>query len=294
MNSALDREQPGKVASGVMAVLVHLLFFAFLFFGVNWQRRPPEPVMAELWSSLPPVASKPQPAPKLEVKPPPPAPPKVEPPPPPPKPVPKVEVKPAPEPKPVVKPDISLEKEKQEKARRERDEREKLELKKREEAKAELQKREEREKAEIAKREALEKQKLAALERERAAKEEAARREKVQADAVQALQQRLAQEQAAKELDAFKTAISQKVKRFVVNASCAPLGNPEVVLDLKVLPDGNILGEPTVKKSSGSAACDEAVRRASVLAQPLPMPPPGHPLLASFRNFNFNFYPMRD
>jgi colicin import membrane protein len=287
MNPAIDREQPGKVASGVMAVLVHLVFFSFLFFGVNWQQRPPEPIVADLWSSLPPVPSKPQPAPKLEVKPPPPAPPKVEPPPPP-KPVPKVEVKP--EPKPVAKPDIALEKEKQEKVRREKEEKEKLEIKKREEAKADQKKREEREKAEVARREAL--------ERERAAKEaQIERLQKDQAKAVQEMEQRLAQQHAAaqaKEVDAFRTAIAQKVKRFVVNAPCAALGNPEVILDLKVLPDGNIIGEPTVKKSSGSAACDEAVRRASVLAQPLPMPPAGHPLLASFRNFNFNFRPMGD
>jgi colicin import membrane protein len=294
MNRALDREQPGKIASGVMAVLVHLVFFAFLFLGVSWQRHPPEPVVADLWSTLPPVPTKPQPAPKPEVKPPP-APPKVEPPPPPPKPTPKVEPKPAPEPKPVAKPDIALEKEKLEKARREREEKEKLELRKREEAaKAELKKREEREKAELAKREALEKQKLAALERERAAKEaEIAKLQKQQAEAAE----RLAQQQAAahaREIDKFRTAIAQKVRRFVVNSPCAALGDPEVVLDLKVFPDGNIIGEPVIKKSSGSAACDEAVRRASVLAQPLPMPPAGHPLLASFRNFTFNFYPMRD
>lgn len=291
MNPALDREQPGKLASGVMAVLVHLVFFSFLFFGVNWQRRAPEPIVAELWSSLPPVPSKPQPAPRLEVRPPPPAPPKVEPPPAP-KAVPKVEVKP--EPKPIAKPDISLEKEKQEKARREKEEQERLEFKKREAAKAELKKREEREKAEAAKREALEKQKLAALERERAAKEaEVARLQKDQADAVQ----RLAQQQAAaqaKELDGFIAKISQHVKRYVVNSPCAALGNPEIVLELKVLPDGNVIGEPTIKKSSGSAACDQAVRRAALMAQPIPLPPPGHPLLASFRNFNFNFRPMGD
>jgi len=59
MNPAIDREQPGKIASGVMAVLVHLVFFSFLFFGVNWQHRPPEPIVADLWSSLPSAPSKP-------------------------------------------------------------------------------------------------------------------------------------------------------------------------------------------------------------------------------------------
>jgi len=283
MTPALDREQPGKIASGVLAVLVHLLFFAFLFFGVSWQRRPPEPVVADLWSSLPPVA---KPQPKLEVVPPPPAPPVVKPEPAPPKPQPKVEVKPAPEPKPTVKPDIALEKEKQDKAKREQKEKaEQAEQKKREEA---------REKAEIAKREALEKQKLAALERDRAAKEELrAKLEKEQAESVQKLAQQQAAAQA-KELDAFRTQIQRKVRSRMVSSACAGLGDPEVVVDMRSLPDGNMIGEPSIKKSSGAAACDEAVRRALVLAQPLPLPPPGHPLLAQFRNFTFNFYPMRD
>lgn len=285
MNPTLDREQPGKVAAGVMAVLVHVAFFAFLVLGVSWQQRPPEPVVADLWSSLPPVA---KPPPKLEVVPPPPAPPAVKPEPPPPK----VESKPAPEPKPTAKPDIALEKEKQEKAKREREQTEKAELKKREEAKAEQKKQqEEREKAEIVKREALEKQKLAALERDRAAKEELrAKLEKEQNEAVQ----RLAQQQAAaqnKELDGFKSRIEAKVKRFVAKGPCSAIPDAEILLEMKFFPDGNLIGEPAVRKSSGSAACDEAVRRAVVLAQPLPLPPPGHPLLSQFVNPNLRFKP---
>lgn len=265
------REHPGKIAAGVLAVLVHLLFFAFLFFGVSWQRRPPEPVVADLWSSLPPMA---KPQPKLEVVPPPPAPPVVKSEPAPPKPQPKVEVKPAPEPKPTVKPDIALEKEKQDKAKREQ--------------------KEKAEKAELVKREALEKQKLAALERERAAKEELrAKLEKEQAESVQKLAQQQAAAQA-KELEAFKSQIARKVRSRLVSSACTGLGDPEIVVDIVALPGGQIRGEPSIKKSSGAAACDEAVRRALVLADPLPLPPPGHPLLAQFRNFTFNFYPMRD
>jgi len=275
MNPAFEREQPGKITAGVMAVVVHAVFFAFLFFGVNWQRRPPEPVMAELWSSLPPIA-KPQP-PKLEVVPPPPAPPIIKPEPVPVKPEPKVEVKP--EPKPAAKPDIALEKEKQDKAKRDK---EKADLKKREE---------EREKAEITKREAVEKQKLAALERDRVAREaERAKLEKDQNDAIQKLAQQQAAAQA-KEVDGFKSRIEAKVKRFVAKGPCSAIPDAEILLEMKFFPDGNLLGEPAVRKSSGSAACDEAVRRAVVLAQPLPLPPPGHPLLSQFVNPNLRFKP---
>ena len=291
MNPAVDRDEPGKLASGVLAVAVHVAFLALLVFGAAWQQQPPEVVMVDLWNNLPPVpavkspAPPPPPPPKPEAKPPPPPPPVT-------KPEPKaVPPKPAPEPKAAPKPDIAIEKEKQEKARREREEKEKVELKKREEAQAEQRKREEREKAEAAKREAIEKQKLAALEKERAAKEaERARLEKEQNDAAQRLQQMQAAAQN-KEFDGFRAKVQQKIKRFVVKAPCAALADPEIVLEMKLFPDGNLIGEPVVRKSSGSAACDDAVRRAVVLAQELPLPPPGHPMLSQFMNLNLRFKP---
>ncbi len=99
---ALLYEEPGKIPSAVLAVLVHLLLVALLFFGVHWQSRQPEAVMVELWNSLPaPVAEKVEPVPEVK---------------PAPAPAPKPEVKPEPivekvvEPK---KPDIALEKKKE-------------------------------------------------------------------------------------------------------------------------------------------------------------------------------------
>jgi colicin import membrane protein len=92
-------EEPGKIPSAVLAVLVHLLLAVFLFFGVHWQSHEPEAVTVELWDSLPaPVAEKVEPAPEV-------------------KPEPQPEIKP--EPKAVEKvveppkPDIALEKKKQ-------------------------------------------------------------------------------------------------------------------------------------------------------------------------------------
>ena len=71
---AMVYEEPGKVPSVVLAVVVHLLLATFLFFGVRWQSRQPEAVMVELWNSPPtPVAEKvvaqPEPPPKPEAKP---------------------------------------------------------------------------------------------------------------------------------------------------------------------------------------------------------------------------------
>jgi colicin import membrane protein len=278
MSAGVYREEPERIISGVMAVVVHAIFFGMLVIGVSWQRRAPEVVNVDLWSQLPPLpkAKAPEPPPeppKLEVKPPPPQPP-VE------SPKPKIEAKPAPEPKPAVKPDIALEKEKLEKARREKEERELLEKKKRDE----------QVKAEARKKEDLEKQRLAAIDAERAAKDaERVRLEKEQAEAVQ----RLAQQQAAmlnKEIEGYKARIAEKIKRFVVKDPCAPLGNPEITFEVTLFPDGNTLGEPVIRRSSGSAACDQAVLRAVVRAQPLPLPKERE-LFNEFRNLNLRFKP---
>jgi colicin import membrane protein len=90
--------QNEKAISGALALVMHLLFFALLVFGVTWQKREPTAVVAELWSSLPAP-----PPPKAETMPP--------------KPQPRAEAKPVPkvEPKPAPKADIAL-REKKEKA----------------------------------------------------------------------------------------------------------------------------------------------------------------------------------
>ncbi|MEK7360844.1 MAG: cell envelope integrity protein TolA, partial [Pseudomonadota bacterium] len=70
--SALLYQEPGKVPSIALAVAVHLLLAAFLFFGVRWQSSQPEAVMVELWHSPPAVeqvVAPPAPLPKPEVKP---------------------------------------------------------------------------------------------------------------------------------------------------------------------------------------------------------------------------------
>ena len=93
MSYAIPADEPGGTAPALLSVLVHFALFAVLVFGLHWQSRHPEPVVAELWSELPAIL---------------PAEPKVEP---------KPEVKPQPKPEPKVerkasKPDIAVEREK--------------------------------------------------------------------------------------------------------------------------------------------------------------------------------------
>jgi len=101
VNAALaSYEEPGGAAPAALSVLVHLLLFAFLYFGVQWQTKHPDTVEVELWSQLP--VAEPQPAPPVE-----------------PRPEPQPELKPAPPPPPAQKveaapkkPDIAVEREK--------------------------------------------------------------------------------------------------------------------------------------------------------------------------------------
>jgi colicin import membrane protein len=90
--------EPGQAPAALLAVLVHLLLFAFLLFGLRWSARAPDAVVVELWSQ--PAVSEPvtqaEPPPKVE-------------PAPDPKPVPRVEA-PVKAPAPARKPDIALEK----------------------------------------------------------------------------------------------------------------------------------------------------------------------------------------
>jgi colicin import membrane protein len=81
-------EEPGKLASGLLAAAVHILLAMLLFYGVRWQTTAPEAVEVELVQAMAP-AEEPEAAPEPE-----------------PRPEPKVE--PRPEPKPVAKPDIAL------------------------------------------------------------------------------------------------------------------------------------------------------------------------------------------
>ena len=102
MNPALPGNDRGKWASALLAVLVHVMLGLFLFYGVRWQNRLPDPVEVELVSPPPPAAAQLAP-------PPPPAPPApARPAPPPPRPEPDDE----PEPPPRKQPDIAIKDEK--------------------------------------------------------------------------------------------------------------------------------------------------------------------------------------
>jgi colicin import membrane protein len=236
--------QPGRLRAIALAVLVHGLFFALIFFGVSWQSKPTVPLVAELWDKLPVgKAAAPNPAPEPE-----PPKPEVKPEPPRPEPVPpKQEVKPEPP-----KPDIAL-KQKQEK--------EKLERQKREEEKKleELKKKRDQEKADVDRKKKEDERKKA----EERLKSETAAAEARKAEAARNAQQSVIDEYVG------------KIKAKIVSRSNIPdnmAGRPRAEFRLTLLPTGEVLFA-TLVKSSGNRAYDEALERGIRSAQPLPLPP---------------------
>ncbi|MDN5752866.1 MAG: cell envelope integrity protein TolA [Nitrosospira sp.] len=270
-----SRVEPGLVPAGVLAVLVHIIFFAFMIFGLNWKTYPPEGMVVDLWSSLP------QPAqPVIKPAPPPPVFQPVQP---------SVDAKPlpptpqTPEVPPPVKPDIAL-KEKPEKPKpvekKQTIEKDEKEQKEKERKEKELKAQKEKELNAQKEKAQKEQQARVAAEVEQLQREQQEASKKAQAQAA-------AQSRLANEIDEYKAKILAKIKSRIVIPPDLP-GNPVAEFDVTLLPDGDVL-DAKLRKSSGFAAFDSAVERAIFLSKPLPLPPEPA-LFPKFRNLNLKVH----
>jgi len=276
MNAAvLERDmfapqQPPGMRSGLaLAILAHVLLIIALTFSVNWKASEPEGVVAELWSALPQTAA-PRPTPPE----PRPAPPVVEP-----KPAPPV-VKPEPAPPPRVDAQIAIERAARERARREEAERaeaaRQTELRKREDAKREDAKRAEAKRVEAERQRAAEQAEQKKLA-EQAKKDEARQAAIREANLRRMMSQAGTSDDPAAAGNAARTSgpsatyagrIKARVKpNIVLTTSVA--GNPAATVEVKVAPDGTIVGRKLVT-GSGSATWDETVLRAIDKTEVLP------------------------
>jgi colicin import membrane protein len=127
----------------------------------------------------------------------------------------------------------------------------------------------------------LKKQQAQEAEAKRAAQEQE------QADALKKLAQQQAAAQAS-EVDKYKKLIADKIRREIIEPPGLQ-GNPQVELDVTVLPGGEVL-DVKLRRSSGVPAWDTAVERAVRQAHLLPLPQ--DPTLHSrFRELNLRFRP---
>jgi len=64
--SAIAYSEPYKLPAGILAVAVHGAFFALLYFGIAWQAQPSGAMSVELWQSLPDAVAAPPARPRIE------------------------------------------------------------------------------------------------------------------------------------------------------------------------------------------------------------------------------------
>ena len=267
-----QRENPDSFKAGVFSVLVHTLLLGALLISFNWKTTHPISIaQVELWDSVAIEEHKPVPVPEPVVEPVP-----VE------KEIPKPEPVVVPEVKPEPKVEIALEKKPVEK-------------------KIEKPVKKELPKPDIKANDML--AKLQEETRQEALKNKSVTKSNTN-DALKKLQQEsLSEDKAAGEqkasaaksaasagvVDEFKAKIQAKIRSNVNKTLCGN-GNPELKFEIGLIPTGELSGSPKLIKSSGNAACDDAVERAIRVSEPLPLPQDAS-LFSQFRNLKLTFRP---
>ena len=306
MQAHTDRDQfapprpPARLRAITLAVLVHAVLIGALTWGVNWKNTADQPaVEAELWAAVPTQAAAravEPPAPP----PPPPTPEPVTPPPPPPPPPPPVR---AVQPPDTREADIAIEREKkrleqEKKAREQQQERDKRERERKEEErkdrleqekKERLQKEKDKEQREkqLAEQKKAEQDKQKKLAEDKRKSDEAAKR-KADTEAKQLAEQREANmrriqgmagatgaetatgtaQRSAGPSGSYGGKVAAKVKPNIVYPD-AISGNPRAEVEVRLSPDGTIVGKRLVQPS-GNKAWDDAVLRALDKTETLP------------------------
>lgn len=239
--------EPYKLPAGILALVVHGVFFTLLYFGVNWHTEPPQGMVVDIWDALPapqvePVKVAPPPEPQVE-PPKPVAPPKLAEPVVPPKP--EIVV---PEKKPKIKPPEPVKP---------------VETK------------------------PVKPKKIEPTQADQKA-QQAAQAEQENVRAAQAAQQARADAAITNEVGKYTGLIRSKIRRNIVMPPDVP-DNLQAEFKVILIPGGSVLSAKLIKPS-GSTAYDDAVERAIMKAQPLPLPP-DVTLFNKFREMNLTFRP---
>jgi len=249
--SAAVYQESYKLPAGLLAVIVHGAFFALLYFGFAWQSQKPATMSVDLWKNLPDdVATVRAPVPPVVQ----------------PEPIvqPAPEIKPAPEAEPVqaeVKPDIVMPTKKT--VPKPVSKPAKLKPAHPVEPKA----------AEVVPQPAEPSPSELAVARVQAEQTAQA----AQATAVQGV------------IDKYKAEIENKIRNNIPDNLTGIPDNARVEFSVTVLPGGSVL-PPRKIKMSGYPNYDEAVERAILKSQPLPLPSDAQ-LASRFRDLKLGFQP---
>jgi len=92
------------------------------------------------------------------------------------------------------------------------------------------------------------------------------------------------------EQDKYVGLIRNKIKQHVNKQLCGSSQSLEVNFKISLMPTGEVMGHPKFIKGSGMPACDDAIERAILESQPLPVPTSAD-LFNTFRDLNLVFRP---
>ncbi|MBT6393042.1 MAG: hypothetical protein HOJ73_06605 [Nitrosomonadales bacterium] len=271
-------ENNDNLQANLFTLVIHLALFIFMIFSVNWQPKTPYYAEVELWDAIP-TQIKPKPLIK--------------------KTTPRVE-----------KPQPS-ESKKIAEAKRDAD----IQLKKKKAAELEkldqLKKKAfEEEKLDQLKKKALEEEKLTELQKRLLEDEriEEVQKKLLEQDDLERIQEELRNKDLAKEtriaiegtedlvagsnsgeLEKYKALIQQKIYQNVNKQLCG-LDPVELTFEIVLMPTGDLIGNAKMIKSSKIESCDQAVERAILQAQPLPMPQDNR-LFSQLKKLKLKFQP---
>ena len=266
-------ENNDNLQANLFTLVIHLALFIFMIFSVNWQVKTPYYAEVELWDAIP-TQIKPKPLIKRAT--------------------PKVQK---------AQPSIA---EKIVEAKKDAD----IQLKKKKAAELKKKKAAELKKIEQLKKKALEEEKLAELQKRLLEDEEVEKVQKklLEQDDLERLQEELRNKDLAKEtriaiegtqdlvagtnsgeLEKYKALIQQKIYQNVNKQLCG-LDPLELIFEIVLMPTGDLIGGAKMIKSSKIESCDQAVERAILQAQPLPMPQDNR-LFSQLKKLKLKFQP---
>jgi len=291
MNFFRIAEDNYNLQANLFSASIHLALFIFMIFTIQWNVKTPYYAEVELWDTVPTKTIKSSPAEKPKPKPK-----KIVTTPPPPKKAEPANVK--------KEADIKLKKKKEA-------EKKAAELKKQKQIE-ELQKKiQEEEKLKQLQKELLEQEKIKQVQNQ-IQEEEKLKQLQQKLDEEKKLEQiqrelrdkdlskkdRIAVESDkdvlggmdSSELAKYKTLIQQKIHQNVNRQLCGLDLDVELIFKISLMPTGDLLGDIKMLKSSAIPSCDQAVERAILQSQPLPLPKDGR-LFDKLKNLELKFQP---
>ncbi len=263
-----QREKEVVWQAGAFTVLVHGLLLALLLMSFQWKTVKPMSIAeVELWDSIP--------TPQSHTEAPPP-----EPTPEPPKVVEPLKAEPKPEPAPEPKAEIQLKKEPPKP--------EKIEKPKPEKVKEEKPKPEPKPAKQDP--EALKKLQQALLAEDAKAESKEIAKPAASPSGDKTAQKAQAGVTNPTEMGKYVGLISSKIRQHVNRQLCGTDKATKLTFVIALMPTGEVMGHPKLLKGSGLPACDDAVERAILESQPLPVPSSAD-LFSQFRDLKLEFSP---